>query len=566
MHCFIEIPHIKKEDGRIDRDELKKKIPDRFNLHDDFFHYFDSEMLPDMETDDPTLDERLFRKVVDPSEKDYDILACYHGEVDDEHFDWMEEHPDFIFWDSPAAAFCANDGAAGPGGWWEMLQAFMGQSGPMNPAELNRQWLQWINPSRNPTSQGELHRQCRQWMNPLGISMPPATPGCGGCGSPTGFNYGADWFCQMSNPNYWSEKMLAAYCQAVSPGPMDAPSSDGGPCVCNTDYDGSLKGSLLDVARALQVDKLWARGLDGTGVSIGIVGAGQTAMGRPWPHYYGGCSQPVPIPNVVGGFPEENWGTMAAAYGHGLMTCTTALGMAPGASIYDIRITPNCSAFTDNLKGPMKAYRWIQENMHQSWFPKILSNSWAIWQSSDNSKYARDPNHPMTRLIGRVVEKGGLTVLFATGNCGTYPPLLQCGCSYGPGKSIWGANGSEPVITVAAANVFHQYLAYSGVGPAGIDATLEKPDICGISNFHGWPQVAAASSYVGTSAATPSVAGAVALLHQAFPLSEIDPATMKSALQSTADQICGDKPWNNYSGYGVVQAEDAFKELEKKFG
>ena len=265
-----------------------------------------------------------------------------------------------------------------------------------------------------------------------------------------------------------------------------------GSCDCTP---GVAKGTLRTVAEYLGVDQIWAAGHKGEGIVIGIVDGGITALGRP-----ARTGEAPQIPHVSGGWPTADWGTTAKAWSnHGNMAATDALGMAPEAHIYDIRISDGPS-----ISNALAGFQWAINQHRTDGTPHILSNSWGLYQEMWDPVYARDATHPFTRKVVEALDEGML-VLFAAGNCGGTCPSSRCGSDAGPGRSIWGANGHPQVITVGAANTEEQYVGYSSQGPAGLDE--HKPDFCSITHFQGY-----FGSDTGTSAATPVAAGVVALL------------------------------------------------------
>jgi len=151
-----------------------------------------------------------------------------------------------------------------------------------------------------------------------------------------------------------------------------------------------------------------------------------------------------------------------------------------------------------------------------------------------------------------------MIITFAAGNCGDGCSWqdYRCGSDTGSGRSIWGANGSPPVITVAGVNTKDELAGYSSVGPAALDK--KKPDVCGITHFQGYyykyPPPTGPRRDGGTSAANPTIAGVAALLKSAKP--DLTPGEVKKCLQKTARNICA-PGWDIYSGYGVVDAKAA---------
>ncbi|WP_219722163.1 S8 family serine peptidase [Deinococcus planocerae] len=307
-----------------------------------------------------------------------------------------------------------------------------------------------------------------------------------------------------------------------------------GTCDC---APGTAKGTMADVARYLGVDQLWAKGVRGEGIVIGIVDGGITALGRPTRP-----GETARIGRVIGGFPAD-WGTTAAAWGdHGNMTSTDALGMAPQAQIYDIRISDS-----NAISAALAGFQWAIERHRADGTPQILSNSWGIFQETWDRVYARDPNHPFTRKVVEALDEG-ILVLFAAGNCGGTCPDGRCGPDTGPGRSIWGANGHPRVMTVGAVNRDEQFVGYSSQGPAALDPG--KPDFCSVTHFRGY-----FASDSGTSAATPIAAGVVALLKQAQPA--LTQEEVKRALRDTAKDI-GAPGFDQHSGAGIIRAKAAY--------
>lgn len=318
------------------------------------------------------------------------------------------------------------------------------------------------------------------------------------------------------------------------------------PCDCASNVP---KGTIADVVQYLKINEVWAQGTKGAGIAIGIVDGGITAAGRPikngdtanpaWPNRL--------IPQVTKGWPTADWGTTGASWGwHGNMTATDALGMAPEAEIYDMRISDG-----DSVGQALQAYQWALNLFKSTGKPQILSNSWGMWQKAWAPDYAVNPNHPFTKKVVECIE-AGMIVLFAAGNCGLTCGGSKCAADKGPGLDIWGANGHEKVITVGAVNRLEQFVGYSSQGPAALHAN--KPDICGITHFTGF-----FNSDSGTSAACPVVAGLVALMKQAKPSATQE--KIKASLKATAKDI-GPGGWDQHSGSGIVQGKAAVNHIK----
>jgi serine protease AprX len=307
----------------------------------------------------------------------------------------------------------------------------------------------------------------------------------------------------------------------------------------------------------LGVDRIWAAGHRGESIVIGIVDCGITAIGR--------SVQPgevASVPRVVGGFPAADWGTTSAAWGgHGNMCATDALGMAPRAQLWDIRIAEQADPdpavnFAAIVSNAIAGFTAAIENFLQYGTPQILSNSWGLYDSQNGLAFATDPTHPFTRKVEEALD-AGILMLFAAGNCGADCPSTRCGSSVGPGASILGPNGHARVMTVGAANRNDIWCGFSSQGPAVLPPKAAKPDFCATSHFAGFfPRSGSTVPFDGgTSAATAVTAGIVALLKQKQPALTQDQA--KTALGDTAKDIRAPGR-DSDSGAGVIRAKAAY--------
>jgi serine protease AprX len=311
------------------------------------------------------------------------------------------------------------------------------------------------------------------------------------------------------------------------------------PCDCQPAV---AKGTIGQVANYLGVDQIWTAGSRGDGVVVAVVDGGITAAGRP----VKSGETARRIQRVVMGWPTADWGTEASAWGeHGNMCSTDVLGMAPNAQIADIRIAG--AGIAPTISNALAGFQWALNQYRSTGQPKVISNSWGIFQRAWDPVYASDPTHPFTRKVVEAIAEG-MIVLFAAGNCGGTCPDGRCASDVGPGTSIWGANGHPRSITVGAVNRLEQYIGYSSQGPAALDP--RKPDFCSISHFQGY-----FGSDSGTSAATPVAAGVAALMKQARP--SLTQAEAKAALMGTAKDI-GAAGWDQFSGAGIIRAKAAY--------
>ena len=122
------------------------------------------------------------------------------------------------------------------------------------------------------------------------------------------------------------------------------------------------------------------------------------------------------------------------------------------------------------------------------------------------------------------------------------------------GTRSGGANGHEQVITVGAANINEQWAGYSSQGPAALYEY--KPDFCAPSHFAGHT-----ASDAGSSASCPVCAGVIGLLKQARP--GLNQEQARRVLSKTAKNLCA-PGWDYQTGYGMIQAYDAFQSVRRK--
>lgn len=307
----------------------------------------------------------------------------------------------------------------------------------------------------------------------------------------------------------------------------------------------TARGSAEDVAAALGAPLVWALELDGAGVVIGVVDGGVDKS--KYPAVIGGWS---PVAGAT-------WGVDPAWARHGDMCAFDCLIAAPNAKLYDLAIGRTPGPVGALLSSALQAFDWALERFRRDGTPQILSNSWGLrcqaddaFPPGDPANYSHNPNHLLMRKAMQLADEGILMV-FAAGNCGEH--CAGCGAGdTGPGRSIRGLNGHPRIISVGAVNPLGVPIGYTSQGPATLAA--EKPDVCGYSHFRG-----DRPCDNGTSAACPTVAGALALLRQRDPSLTQDRA--RELLIRTARPIHG-LQHHPSTGFGVVDVARAFKSLK----
>ncbi|HEY4690651.1 MAG TPA: S8 family serine peptidase, partial [Anaerolineae bacterium] len=295
----------------------------------------------------------------------------------------------------------------------------------------------------------------------------------------------------------WSDPQIAPFQKRSMPreflqvSQQSAQAATGGSICTPADCSpGVPKGDLRTVATYLGADKLWEQRITGAGVVIGICDTG--------------VDRNV-MPSLIDGWSPDPFTPYGMdAGGHGTMTSTDAIGLALDAKICDIGVLKAADA-ASVLSNALAGFQWALDKFRGPLkYPHILSNSWGMFQKAWAPDYATDPNHPFTRKVREVID-AGIIVLFAAGNCGALCADGRCGSDRGPGNSIWGANGLEPVITIGAANINGEWAGYSSQGPGAL--FNRKPDLVAPTHFTGYY-----TSDAGTSAACPVAAGVVALV------------------------------------------------------
>jgi subtilisin family serine protease len=316
----------------------------------------------------------------------------------------------------------------------------------------------------------------------------------------------------------------------TEPSPCDQPD-------CN--YS-TPKGTISDVATYLGCDRIWDDGFRGEEIVIGIC---DTGVDRD------------EVPQVIDGWtanPDVPWGI--DQQGHGTMCATDATGMCPEAKVLDIGILKSSGPdFSGFISDAILAYEWALQRRRDGQPLHILSNSWGMYRNEWAPDYAVDPHHPFTLKVLQAIDEG-VIVCFAAGNCGGHCPDGRCGDDTGFGKSIWGANGHEEVITVGAANIHGQWAGYSSQGPAALYD--RKPDFCAPSHFTGYT-----NSDAGSSAACPVCAGVIGLLKQSRP--GLTQEQVKRVLATTALNLCA-PGWDYQTGHGMIQGYAACQTVRRK--
>ncbi|HST60543.1 MAG TPA: S8 family serine peptidase [Longimicrobium sp.] len=324
---------------------------------------------------------------------------------------------------------------------------------------------------------------------------------------------------------------------------------------------------------------LWAKGLTGEGVVVAVIDTGVSHLhpdlaNRMWD---GGGQHPGRGRNFDDGNDDpmdlDGHGTACAGIVAGDGTSGTATGVAPGAGIMALKAQSEAAM--------VRALQFAI--VHKASVISMSMSLPARWK----------PNHASWRRICEVILKAGILHVNSIGNNGaslnTDPVPFNIGT---PGNCPppWLHSSQDPhagvssVISCGATNDENELDAESGQGPAGwSDAPfsdypyalpekrgLIKPDICAPGpgtktcdvRFTGQPGIRPYREFGNTSAATPHVAGCIALLIEACIRSNnpVIPQRIQEAIETKAVRLKGQGPHKaNNCGAGRIDALGAYE-------
>ncbi len=300
---------------------------------------------------------------------------------------------------------------------------------------------------------------------------------------------------------------------------------------------------------ALGVPELQKQGLDGSGITIGIIDTGVTSTHESLLSGYRGSD----------GNHDYNWFSPLRAFkdepvdiaGHGTAVAGLAVGDVIGvATGADWIASIACSEGGCPLSGVVHSMQWMlapttvdQADPKPELRPEIINSSWVRSQDDE----------PMKRA-SRALAASGILQVYAAGNDG---PGCETASPAGEGDSF---------VSVGSVNQDMQLSDFSSRGPAN-DGRV-APDVVA----PGERVVTATMDGIyqeisGTSFAAPLVAGVAAIVLQANPDLIGEPDDVTKILRATARPMpndeCGaptnsvDGEPNDATGWGFVYAPDA---------
>jgi bacillopeptidase F len=294
--------------------------------------------------------------------------------------------------------------------------------------------------------------------------------------------------------------------------------------------------------------QLWALGLSGSGVVIGIMDSGVDAAHQELaPRWRGGDHGWFdPHGEHETPYDRTGHGTAVAAVIVGGEAGGTALGVAPGAQWIAVKLFDD--AGTSTLSAIHQGFQWMLDpdgNPETDDAADVVNNSWGLTDAVGECvlEFAEDLE---------LLRAAGIAVVFSGGNSG---PL--------PGTSLSPAN--NPGVPAVGSVDFNDSVASSSSrGPSSCDGA-PYPEVVAPGVEIWTADLTLGGLYVdgyqfvsGTSFAAPHVSGVVALLRQAFPeatVAQLDAALVEGALD------LGTPGPDHDSGWGRIDALEAHATL-----
>lgn len=321
----------------------------------------------------------------------------------------------------------------------------------------------------------------------------------------------------------------------------EIPSFDGEAVAITADVAGNLTTTAWGLLKS-EVPQVWATGNIGQNIVVGTIDAGVIATHEILKDNFR-SSHSWFDPEAGATTPYDSTGH--GSYTAGILAGTNGVGVAPGAAWITCK---GCRASGCPLSDLLSCAQFMTcptdpagNNKDCSKAPRLVSNSWV--NGADDKSYQAAVN---------AWHAAGIIPIFAIGNDGRY----GCDTTRSPGDL-------PNVISVGAIAANGSLADFSSKGPN----YMIKPELSapGVDIYSAWvPTETSYRTASGTSAATPHVAGIVALLLSAKPDMTYD--QVRSALLTTTKtkdlvstgQVCGkvaDTTFpNNHFGYGRVSA------------
>lgn len=331
----------------------------------------------------------------------------------------------------------------------------------------------------------------------------------------------------------------------------------------------------------VRAPELWSRGFRGQGIVIGVADTGfewdhpalrgryrgtdgshdyawHDAIHDPAPGNPCGADSPAPCD-------DDGHGTGTAGLSVGDAGPGNRIGMAPGATLIGCR---NMDRGTGTPARYTECFEWLLaptdssgNNPRPDLGADVINDSW----SCPASEGCTDAN--VLETVVENVRAAGVAVVFAAGNEGTDSGGMPACFTVDEPPAIYSA-----AISVGATWLDDTIASFSSVGPVTLDGSNRlKPDLTapGVGLRTAAMSAGYADSFTGTSAASPEVAGAIALLWSAVPglAGDVDKTVLAleaGAVPRTAPGLncggfSGDQVPNPVYGWGRLDVESAYE-------
>lgn len=295
--------------------------------------------------------------------------------------------------------------------------------------------------------------------------------------------------------------------------------------------------------------ELWDLGFTGSGIVVAGLDTGVDALHQDLSGSYRGGTNSWYDPSGEHATPHDSTG-------HGTQTMSilvggsgggTGIGVAPDAQWIAAKIFDDAGA--SQYSRIHQAYQWVLDpdgNTGTDDAADVVNNSWGFQDNGDQCLEE-------FRADVQTLKAAGVSVVFSAGNGGP-----------NTNTSLSPANYPES-FAVGATDFFNSIAAFSARGPSSCDETIYPNvtapglDILAADLTSGGVFPDAYVYVDGTSYAAPHVAGALALLKQAFP--SATPENLESALYRTAWDR-GALGADDAYGYGIVSLLDAYEWID----
>jgi bacillopeptidase F len=297
---------------------------------------------------------------------------------------------------------------------------------------------------------------------------------------------------------------------------------------------------------AVQAPAVWTAGFTGEGTVVAVMDTGVDANHADLSDRWRGGSNSWYDPNGEHATPTDRngHGTQTTSIAVGGDAGGSAIGVAPGAQWVGVKIFNDAGFAT--LEGIHSGFQWLLDpdgDPATDDAPDVANNSW---------DYSDTLEKRCAEFAGDILalKSLGIAVVFSAGNTG-----MSGSVSPADNVNAFAVGAVDSSLNVAFS---------SSRGPSACDGTV-YPEVAapGVSVraadlTYGGVFPTAYVNVSGTSAAAPHVAGAMALLRQAYPGASVD--DLEQALTGGALDIGAVGP-DNDSGYGLLDAAGALDVL-----